>query len=165
MASRRSPGGLSVWLGSAGNIGPCDVFQETLQYGWPGRALVLLSPADDPVFIHLTRSGSLSVTASSGEERALTAQSGELLAAAGDRREAYIYASSPALPGESDHVLEYYWDGQDLEGARRSREFSGRLSALTLLPDDGRFAVAQTDLSGSVLHILLDGDLWQWPVP
>ena len=147
-------------LESAGGIGPCDVFQEAWQYGWPGRALVLLSSMKDLVFIHLAEDGSLRITAPSGEERILGPQSGELLASTGDLHAARIFVSSLALPGEPDHVQEYYWDGQYLREARRSREFSGRLAALALLPGDGRFVVAETDLSGSVVHILRDEDLW-----
>jgi hypothetical protein len=150
-----------MWLESEGGLGPCDAFQEASQHGWPGRALMLLSAANDPVFFHLAQGGSLSITAPSGEERALGLQSGELLASTGDLHEARIYVSSPALPGEPDHVQEYYWDGLDLQQARRSRQFGGHLVALALLPGDGRFAVAETGPSGSVLHILRDEDLWQ----
>jgi len=152
-------------LESAGGIGPCDVFQEAWQYGWPGRALVLLSSMKDLVFIHLAEDGSLRITAPSGEERILGPQSGELLASTGDLHAARIFVSSLALPGEPDHVQEYYWDGQYLREARRSREFSGRLAALALLPGDGRFVVAETDLSGSVVHILRDEDLWLEAAP
>ena len=135
--------------------------QESLQYGWPGRALVLFSSVRDPVFFHLAESGNLSLTAPFGDERVLGVQSGELLASAGDLRAARIYASSPVLPGEADHVQEYHWDGHDLQESRRSRDFSGRLVALALLPGDGRFAVAETDPFGSVVHILRDEDLWE----
>lgn len=154
-----------LWLESAGGIGPCDAFQEALQYGWPGRALVLLSSVKEPVFFHLSGGGSLSISAPFGEERVLGVQSGELLASTGDLRAARIYASSPVLPGESDHVQEYDWDGYNLQEVRRSREFSGRVVALALLPGDGRFAVAETDPAGSVVHILRDEDLWQEEVP
>ena len=150
-----------MWLESEGGIGPCDAFQAASQYGWPGRALVLLSSANDPAFFHLSEGGSLRITAPSGGERALGPRSGELLTFTGDLHAARIYASSPALPGEPDHVQEYYWDGHDLQEGRRSREFHGRLAAMALLPGDGRFAVVQTDPSGSLLHILRDEDLWQ----
>ena len=150
-----------MWLESEGGIGPCDAFQEASQHGWPGRALVLLSSVKDPVFFHLAEGGRLSISATSGEERVLGPQSGELLAVVGDLHAASIYVSSPALPGEPDHVQEYYWDGHDLQEGRRSREFHGRLAALALLPGDGRFAVVQTDPFGSLLHILPDEDLWE----
>ena len=149
-----------VWRESGGELGPCDAFLEASQYGWPGRTLVLWSSRNDPSFFHLTLGGSLSVSMPSGEERVLYLQSGELLASAGDLDAARIYASSPALPGDPDHVQEYQWDGYDLLETRRSREFNGPLAALVLLPDDGRFVVAQAEPSGSLLHILREADLW-----
>jgi len=154
-----------VWLESERGTGPCDAFREALQYGWPGRTLVLWSSVNDPVFFHLTHGGSLRISAPSGEEHTLGLQSGELLASSGDLDAARIYASSPALPGELDHVQEYDWDGYDLLEARRSREFSGRLAALALLPDDGRFVVAQNHAFGTLLHVLRDEDLWLEIVP
>ncbi len=154
-----------MWLESEGGIGPCDAFQAASHYGWSGRALVLLSSAKDLGFFHLAEGGSLRITAPSGEQRALGPRSGELLASTGDLDEARVYVSSPALPGEPDHVQEYYWDGHDLQERRRSREFNGRLAALALLPGDGRFAVAETDSSGSVVHILRDEDLWLEAAP
>ena len=152
------------WPESEGDIGPCNAFQEAWQSGWPGRALVLFSSVKDPVFFHLAEGG-LSISTPFGEERVLGPQLGDLLAATGDLHAARIYVSSPSLPGEPDHVQEYYWDGHDLQEARRSREFSGRLAALALLPGDGRFAVAETQPSGSVVHILRDEDLWQEVAP
>ena len=120
---------------------------------------------EDPLFFHLTGGGSLSIATPSGEERALGLQSGELLASTGDLHAGRIYISSPALPGQPDHVREYDWDGHDLQETRRSQELSGRLAALALLPGDGRFAVAETDPSGSVVHILRGEDLWQEGAP
>jgi hypothetical protein len=154
------------WLEDEGVPGSCDAFHEGLHRGWAGRSLLLFSPRAGALLFHLDRDGRLAVTSGPESGRTFPWAAGEPLLARGDPEEAWVYLSSPALPGEPDHVGEYLWDGAELHEQRRSHPASGRLAAMAFLPDDGRAVLAEVTGPGTtVLRILREEDLWMEGAP